>query len=96
MDLLIDDMRTINVDVIARNYDAGLRMLALGGWDCAVFDHDLGEVRTGYDLMNSALDRGWLPNKIELVTSNPVGRANMERALFANGYVKKGVQYVKE
>lgn len=86
--LLIDDCRDLGVDVIARTPEAGKRMLALGGWECLCLDHDLGstESETGYDLLKWALEWKFVPQKVQLVTSNPVGRQNMRTALEAAGY----------
>lgn len=85
--LLIDDIRDLNTDVIARTPDSARKMLALGGWECVCFDHDLGEnVETGYDLMKWALERNFLPPKVQLVTSNSVGKRNMRAALEVAGY----------
>lgn len=85
--LLIDDCRDLNADVIARTPEAGKRMLALGGWECVCFDHDLACAETGYDVLVWALEKQFLPVKVQLVTSNPVGRQNMRQALEAHGYV---------
>jgi hypothetical protein len=32
--LLIDDVRDLDVDVIARTAEAGKKLLEIGGWDC--------------------------------------------------------------
>ena len=85
--LLIDDMRDMNVDVIARTGLAGKKMLAIGGWEYILFDHDLGCDIDGYELLTYALEADLLGDaKIHLVTSNPVGRQNMEAALKDAGY----------
>jgi hypothetical protein len=89
--LLIDDMRDIKADVIARTFDEGIQALKTNSkFDVLYLDHDLGEdeftlidgekyPKTGYGIMvflenNPQL----LPTKINLVTSNPVGRRNMQ------------------
>jgi hypothetical protein len=57
------------------------------------FDHDLGTddlgnvLDTGYDVMCWAFDHGLLPRRVQIVTSNPVGRENMTR-LLENGHYK--------
>lgn len=86
--LLIDDRRDLGIDVIARTPEAGRRMLAFGGWECVCFDHDLGSAHdeTGYDVLKWALAHKLVPPKVQLVTSNPVGRANMQAALEGAGY----------
>ena len=40
--LLIDDVRDLNADAIARTPEAGQRLLASGPWACLCLDHDLG------------------------------------------------------
>lgn len=84
--LLIDDMRNLNADVIARTPEAGKKMLALGGWDGLLLDHDLGEGESGASILNWAISGDFVPPKVMLVTINPVGADNMARALYAAGY----------
>lgn len=94
--LLIDDIRDLKVDVIARTAEAGRKMLAAGEWECVVLDHDLGEKDTGYDVLMWALERQVLPDKVQLVTSNPVGRRNMRAALEYAGYLTvNGMDFLK-
>lgn len=81
--LLIDDMRDIQTDVIARTYDEGIEALQTKGpFDKLYLDHDLGEDdprKTGYGIMNFLeANPKFLPGKIILVTSNPVGRQQMQ------------------
>ena len=85
--LLIDDERSLDVDVIARTAAAGKEMLkSYRKWECVCFDHDLGGIDTGYDVMVWAIQNRLLPNRVQLVTSNPVGRKNMRAALEREGY----------
>ena len=85
--LLIDDERSLDVDVIARTAAAGKEMLkSYTNWECVCFDHDLGGIDTGYDVMVWAIQNKLLPNRVQLVTSNPVGRKNMRAALEREGY----------
>ena len=89
MYLLIDDERDIPCDIIARTYGAGVDCLRRLKLACAIFDHDLGELddrRNGYDLMLWAVENGFLPNRVQIITSNPVGRAKMQQLLEAEGY----------
>lgn len=86
--LLIDDIRDLNTDVIARTPEAGMKLLALGGWDCLCLDHDLATEKTGYDVLVWAIECGFLPKMVQLVTSNPVGRQNMTAALENAGFRK--------
>ena len=87
--LLIDDVRDLKADVIARTAQAGWEMLSAHSWDGLLLDHDLGEETTGYDLLCRALDADVCPKTVILVTSNPVGKAKfMVAALMHYGYVK--------
>lgn len=84
--LLIDDVRDLGVEAIARTPEAGKKLLEVGGWECVCFDHDLGAPESGYDVLVWGLERSLIPNKVQLVTSNPVGRKNMADALVAAQY----------
>jgi len=100
--LLIDDCRSETqvkrrVDVIARNYWEGMKMLKLmGPWDVLLIDHDLNSFenpadgkteKTGYDIMlfleEMAVDGRveYIPSEIICVSSNPAGRKNIEAAV---------------
>jgi len=87
--LLIDDERNLNTEVVARTAEAGRKLLAAGGWECVCFDHDLGSKESGYDVLIWGLEHGYIPRRVQLVTSNPVGRQNMRAALEAAGYVTR-------
>jgi hypothetical protein len=84
--LLIDDMRDIKADVIARTYNEGIKALkSQGPFDILYLDHDLasydeyGREKTGYDIMCFLeVNLRYLPASIVVVSSNPVGRRNME------------------
>ena len=92
--LLIDDERDLNTDVIARTPSAGKKLLALGGWECLCLDHDLASEESGYDVLMWAIQGNFVPSKVQLVTSNPVGRANMRAALESVGYsTKDGINF---
>lgn len=87
--LLIDDERTLDVDVIARTPEAGRRLLALGEWECLCMDHDLGYEESGYDIIKWAAQNHLLPMRVQLVTNNPVGRENIGALLRSCGYRSK-------
>lgn len=89
--LLIDDIRDLKCDVIARTPASARKMLAVGGWECICFDHDLGCEESGYDIMKEALSNNFLQDipQIQLVTSNPVGRENMANLLLSNKFTTK-------
>ena len=80
--LLIDDLRNISADVVARTFDAGIDALKNGPYDVLYLDHDLGDedpAKTGYGIMCFIeANPQYKPNSIVLVTSNPVGRKNMQ------------------
>jgi|SRR5581483_1514285 len=93
--LAIDDKRNYtDVNLVARDFEHGIKALDLmGPWDLLFLDHDLGGEKTGYDILTFinflSNDEHPVskPTKIKLVTSNPVGRENMEFALKSMGYV---------
>ena len=87
--LLIDDVRDLRVDAIARNAEAGRVLLSVGCWDTLYLDHDLGDTsaETGYGVLVWALEQGLVPHNVTLVTSNPTGRLRMESALRGGGYL---------
>lgn len=94
--LLIDDKRDFHCEVIARTAKAGRKMLALGGWECLCLDHDLGCKESGYDICVWALECGFMPKRVQLVTANPVGRENIKKALLADGYkTRDGINFKK-
>ena len=94
--LLIDDYRELGCDVLARNAKAGKDMLRRGDWECVALDHDLGGQETGYDVLVWAIENGFLPSKVQLVSSNPVGVKRMQAALVAEGYSSNdGINYAK-
>ena len=86
--LLIDDVRDIYADVIARNYTEGIRQLELNGpWDSLILDHDLasfidGKEYTGYDVMCWLEEnQEFLPTSITCCSSNPVGRERIQTVI---------------
>lgn len=95
--LLIDDTRAEDapnilrkIDLIARTYWAGIGALTkFEKWDILLLDHDLnsfdaatGREYTGYDIMCFLeANQEFLPGKIEIVSSNPVGRKRMQMVI---------------
>jgi hypothetical protein len=84
--LLIDDIRNLpGSTLIARTYSAGLECLRKFKVYSLYLDHDLGEVderHTGYGIMCFLEEHPeFLPDKIILVTSNPVGRQRMQQII---------------
>ena len=87
--LAIDDMRDFpGADHVARSAQDGLRALREDGpWALLYLDHDLASFEgekeiTGYDILCWLEEHPqYAPERIELVTSNPVGRGRMEMAI---------------
>lgn len=89
--LLIDDLRDIKADVICRTYESAeliVKSIWLHDWTL-LLDHDLGESKTGYDIINLMLESSNIPGHIFIVSSNPVGRDNIGRALDSTGKYKR-------
>ena len=87
--LLIDDIRNISADIVARDYFEGIKALEDNPpFEILYLDHDLasfddaGKEKTGYDIMCWLEEHPEkLPKKIEIVSSNPVGRQNIQRVI---------------
>src|SRR5579863_767583 len=98
--ILIDDLRSIEADVVCRTFETGIHALrTLGPFGVLFLDHDLGElddnyqdafmeidetryVKNGYGIMCFLENHPeLLPIKIEVVSSNPVGRAKIQAAI---------------
>lgn len=81
----------ITVTQIATNYQSGVQALSQDGpWDLLCLDHDIaswdeqGKELTGYSVMVFLEENPqYMPKDIFFVTSNPVGRDNMQRVLKA-------------
>jgi hypothetical protein len=89
--MLIDDIRDLNCDIIARTSQAGFAILSWLHEDIKVLilDHDLGMLSymDGNDLLKEIIVANILPQEVQLVTENPVGRMNMAAQLEDIGYV---------
>lgn len=95
--LLIDDLRDVDfvndtwcvtVSDVARTFGEGIRLLKEGNVGTLLLDHDLacfdddGNELTGYKVMLFLEEHPeYLPGRIVLVTSNPVGRAKMQTVI---------------
>lgn len=80
--LLVDDTRTqLGAEVIARSVASAKVIIQSIKFNGIIFDHDLGETETGYDVLMWAGNNGYLPDKVQICTSNPVGRDKMSQAL---------------
>jgi CheY-like chemotaxis protein len=80
--LLIDDVRNLKADRVARTFEDGLQALEHEGpWDLLLLDHDLGQEdgKDGTGIMNwLEQNTQFIPKEIKIVSSNPVGKARME------------------
>ena len=63
---------------VARTYDDAVRMLKRFDYDVLYLDHDLGEPRTGYDLLNHLISIGRVPPRVECISWNPAGKHRIE------------------
>lgn len=87
MRLFVDDVRDIpNGYICARNYSSAIGMLIVGEFEEISLDHDLGEEKTGYDILcwieYQMVTNGFKPpKKIRIHSSNPVGRMRMEQVI---------------
>lgn len=88
--LLVDDIRDLSADAIARDFETGKLLLQAHRWEELILDHDLGCLSrgNGYQLITWALENGFAPPTVFIVTSSPVGRENIIRALEAHGYAR--------
>lgn len=76
--LWVDDCKPVPEGfAVARTYDDALRMLRRFRYDVLYLDHDLGEPRTGLDLLRQVKAEGCCPPRVECISWNPAGRANI-------------------
>jgi len=78
VNLLIDDIRDLNVDVIARTGEAGINLLKTGLFSTVYLDYDLGHGVTGMAVLMDALK---YMKEIIIVSGHPGGKAMMEEYL---------------
>lgn len=85
--LLIDDLRDqYMVEKVARTAAAGILALKTLPVTHLLIDHDLGEEKDGYDVINWAIEHKCLPPNVFIVSANPVGRNRIAAALNSLGY----------
>lgn len=97
---IIDDERTLNCELIARNGRDGIKLVQdhFEEIECLCMDHDLGDAKkmSGYDVLQILGQLNVLPDKIQLVTSNPVGRLNMRKFLEKQGFITNdGINFIR-
>lgn len=82
LDIWVDDCKPApNGCAVARTYDIALRMLRRYEYATLYLDHDLGEERTGYDLLMVLIRENRVPPNVECISWNPVGRQRIASAL---------------
>jgi len=88
---LVDDLRDIDADTVARTYADAVKVADTLDLSCATLylDHDLGEEKTGYNFIMYLIAEENLPKEVLIVSSNPVGRDNIGAALVQEGYQKR-------
>ena len=86
MHVLIDDIKDLTADIIARNYAAGQAVLWAKIATHLYLDFDLGGTKTGYDLLKIGFSHNLIPDFVKLVTHNPPGRKQMAGLLEEKGY----------
>ena len=76
----------------ARNYASAIEALEFcRDMNLEVYidlDHDLGEVKTGYDICKFIVENHYPLLRYHLHTMNPVGMQNMEQLLSHYGYTR--------
>jgi hypothetical protein len=82
LEIWVDDCKPAPFGcAVARTYDDALRMLRRFEYSKLYLDHDLGEARTGYDLLLVLIAEGRVPPVVECISWNPVGRKRIAEAL---------------
>lgn len=87
--LIVDDMRELGCDIIARTPESGMRVLHVmsGVIECLCIDHDFGRPKNGTDVIKFAIRSNCLPNRVQIVSQNPVGADTIRNLLVDAGYV---------
>lgn len=84
LDIWVDDCKPAPTGcAVARTFEDALRMLRRFDYRTLYLDHDLGEVRTGYDLLLLLIKENRVPPRVECISWNPVGRKRIMDALQA-------------
>lgn len=79
MDIWVDDCKPVpdGIEAVARTYDEAIRLCRRFSYDTLYLDHDLGEERTGLDLLRQLKREGRCPPIVHCISWNPVGRKNI-------------------
>jgi hypothetical protein len=97
---IIDDIRELNCDFIAKTGHEGITMMTEHFEEIGTLcmDHDLGDAddMNGFQVLELLMFWDLVPDHVQLVTSNPVGRTNMSDLLRSKSYQSKdGINFRK-
>jgi hypothetical protein len=83
MFVYVDDIRNPknNNLYIIRHYQDCIDLLTTDKIDFISLDHDLGEEKTGYDIVKFIVKEGIKIPHINIHSANPVGRDNMKQLI---------------
>lgn len=98
--LIVDDMRELGCNIIARTPEAGMHVLCAMSdvIECLCIDHDFGErsEKDGTDVIKFAIENNCLPDRVQIVSQNPVGVDRIRNLLIDEGYVSRDrINYFK-
>lgn len=96
--ILVDDLREIDgIDLVIRSDKEFFENIEeIKEEDILYMDNDLACEKDGYQLLEYLIEEKKIrPNKVGIVSMNPVGRNNMEKILLNNGYMKVNYRYFK-
>ena len=99
VEVLIDDCRDFSGNfIICRTGENGIvtvMALTQAGVKISnlILDHDLGDGINGYQVTEILAKNKLLPDCVELITSNPVGREKMAQVLEMEGFSRLGHKF---
>ena len=98
---IIDDIRELNCDFIAKTGWDGIAMMRehIVEIKTLCMDHDLGDANAmnGFDVLYRLSLENLIPDHVQMVTSNPVGRMNMANFLLGKGFeTRDGLNFYRK
>lgn len=82
MKVFLDDVRDCPSSFYwVRNYEECVDILKNCDIDIISLDHDLGENKTGYDVVKFMVQESIFPKEIYIHSANPIGAQNMKDLL---------------
>ena len=87
--LMVDDVRTRHVELIARTAAEAKQALLDKKWSHLLIDHDLMDFETGHDVLVWAGKRRLLPKHIELLGGFKHAVTQMATVLIRFGYTEQ-------